>query len=424
MSAASRIPVSPDGGGRDGPPDETTLLDFAAVLLRRWKVWVGTAVVVTVLAAVYAFTQPRVYTAQVVLVPSASAETSSRAQMLAAQFPALMRLGVGGGGGNPGQALVQAILRSASLRDSVLRAVEPTPQGRAAGRRALGEILDDAEVTSDPADRSVSVSITATDPRLAAQLAGRIPDAVNSIAGGLSLEASRRRGETLQRQLEAARSRLAASEERLRDFEQRHGTPALQEQARQTLEVGAELRRQIGEAELRVARLRRSSTSENPQYQAAVAELQGLRGQLARLRAGSGGSDMLVGTGQVPEIKLEMTRLTRQYEADEQVYLALTAEIMSVEANPSDLTVVSVLDAPAVPAEPSGPRVKLLLVLGAMLGGVLGLFLAFTVDYVSRARRSHAHQDFFAEWDRLRGRRVATAAGNGAGSRSGTGAGV
>ncbi|HWK90204.1 MAG TPA: Wzz/FepE/Etk N-terminal domain-containing protein [Longimicrobium sp.] len=397
--------MTPDTAAPRPAPAEATLLDFAAVLLRRWKLILLTTLAVAALTAVYALTRPRVYTAAVTLVPSATGGGDARAQMLAAQLPGFLRLG--GGGGNPAQAMVQAILNSGSLRDSVARAVARTPEGRAAPAGELGRVMSrQTQVTSDPADRSITVAVTATDPRLAARLAGAVPDAVNTIASALSLEAADRRRETLQKQLDTARERLAASEERLRDFERRNQASALPEQARQSVEAAAELRRLVNAAELRLATLRRSTTPENPQYRAAEAELAGLRRQLRQITSGSGGEG-LIGGGAAPDIKMQALRLTRQYNADEQAYLALSAEIMGQEAGSSDLTVVSVLDAPSVPGVPSGPRVKLLVVLGIMLGGVMALFLAFTVDYVARARGSSEHQDFFRELDRFSLRRRA-----------------
>ncbi|HVG46007.1 MAG TPA: Wzz/FepE/Etk N-terminal domain-containing protein, partial [Longimicrobium sp.] len=79
----SRLPA---GGGAHA---DGSLLDFAAVLLRRWKVVVGATLAGALLAGIYAFLQPATYTARLVLVPSASSGTDSRAQALLAQMPGL-----------------------------------------------------------------------------------------------------------------------------------------------------------------------------------------------------------------------------------------------------------------------------------------------------------------------------------------------
>jgi uncharacterized protein involved in exopolysaccharide biosynthesis len=101
-----------------------------------------------------------------------------------------------------------------------------------------------------------------------------------------------------------------------------------------------------------------------------------------------------------------MLRLTRDFTKNEQIYLSLTAELASAQMDASeDLAVVSVLDSPQPPETPSGPRRKLLVMLGAMLGLVLGLLIAYVIDYFSSARAAAPDEPFFVEWDRLRGTR-------------------
>jgi len=403
-----------------GAPPEASLLDFAAVLLRRWKIVVVSTLLVTAAAAAYALLQPRTYTSRLVLVPSASSGGDSRAQALLSQMPALAgRLPMLAGGAGPSQALIEAILRSNALRDSVKRRLRAGPG--APTPRDLGEILSrGTTVESDPANRSITVDVVATDPRLAARVAGEFPEAVNRIATEIAVQTAEHKRETLERQLTAARERLQQSEQQLLAFQERVGAPEIQEQARQTVQAGAELQRQVSEAEVRVARLARSSTPDNPDYRAALSDLETLRAQLRRLT--QRGSEVFLSKEQIPGVRLQMGRLLREFNKNEQIYLSLTAELSSAQMDAAeDLAVVSVLDAPAVPDRPSGPRVKLLLVLGVMLGGVLGLFLAYVKDFLVSARQAAPDEPFFVEWDRLRGHFGGdrAAAGNGRGARVG-----
>jgi tyrosine-protein kinase Etk/Wzc len=382
--------------------DEATLLDMAAVLLRRWRTVALTTLVFTLLAAGYALSRPKVYTAEVVIVPSAPPAPDLRSQLVA-QLP-MAGLIRPGGGGSSNAAVVQAVLKSRTLRDSVARQVLETPPGREAGEAEVARVLNkQMRVEPEAGERSVKVLVLATDPQLAAEVAGRVPGAVNAIAGDLAVETAERRRETLERQLDGARARLTASEERLREFQERHGTPELREQAKQTLVAAGELQRGILEAEVRLAELRRTTTPDHPRYRAAAAEVAALRDQLRRLgRTDSG--DPLLSRDELPGMQVDLARLLREYAKDEQVYLSLTGDLLSTQSDAAgDLAVVSVLDGAVVPEIPSGPRVKLLVALGVMLGLVAGLFLAFTRDYVQRARGSRRDDEFFAEWDRLRG---------------------
>ncbi|HET7459888.1 MAG TPA: GNVR domain-containing protein [Longimicrobium sp.] len=401
-----------DSNRQTAATDEPTLLDGVAVLLRYWKRVALATLLGALLLLGYGLLQQRRYTSRVVMVPSSAGGGDSRAQAIAAQLRLPGIAGIGGQGGSS-QLLVQSILRSQALRDSVSARVRALRGKDAVPTAALPAVLRTGlAVESDPNTRSASVTVTAPDPRLAAAVAGQVPEAVNSIVNALAVETAVRRREGLDRQVDDARRQLAQSENRLRAFQERHGIPDVQEQARQTVDASAELRQQISQAEVRVAMLARTSTPDNPQYRAAVAQLETLRGQLSRM--GSERGDLLLSRGAIPEIRLEAQRLMREYTKDEQVYLAVTAEMAGVQADVGqDLAVVSVLDRPEVPEAPSGPRLGLLAIAGAMLGLTLGVAAAFVSDYFRRARTAPEYQDFFSEWDHVRGAALRGRGGNG-----------
>ncbi len=393
---------------REGPParDEADpgirLLDLAAVLLRRWRLIAGTTVAVLLLAAVYLLLQPRTYTARVALVPSNAMGSDMRLELLAAQVPGLAgRLGAA----SPGDGLVKAILRSRSLQDSVISQMRSEAAPEAVSREELREILEEqTTITSDPLEQSIHVDVTATDPRLATRIANQFPEVVNSITTSLAVQSAIHKRETLEHQLTDAGERLQRSEERLSDFQERVGAPEIQEQARQTIVAAAEIQRTIAQQEVRAAQLRRVSTPDNPQYRAALAELATLRDQLRQLTSGRG-DDVFLSKSQLPEVRLEISRLLREFMKDEQVYLSLTAELAAAQVNAGDdIAAVSVLDRAEIPDEPSGPRVAVILLLGGLTGLMLGLFLAFAKDFLQGTRQLSPEEPFFLEWDRIRGR--------------------
>lgn len=396
MTADSRISSEPF----PAPQEEPTLLHLAGVLLRRRRIIIVMVVLFTGLFGLMAFTTPRTWTARVVLVPSSSGG-DSRLQALAGQLaiPGLSAL-AGVRGGNSGQT-VAAIVNSKAVRDSVGERARQAGH-TALSRRQMQKLLKSgAEVDNDLVNRSIAVEVTTRDPRLSQRLAAGFPDAVNAIATSIAIEAAAHKRSTVERQIEVARQNLQTSQRALLDYQERTGTPQIQEQARQTVAAMGELQRAITQQELEVARLARVATPDNPAYRSAVAQLGTLRGQLRRLT--TEGSEVLLAKGDLPAMQIELARRLRDYTKDEQMYTALTAEMLDTQLDLADqVEVVSVLDAPELPVEPSGPRRALLLVLGAMMGGMLGLCLAFASEYVSAARRARPHEPFFQEWDRMR----------------------
>jgi tyrosine-protein kinase Etk/Wzc len=397
-------PIDPrPGASPNGGEPEVRLLDLSAVVLRSWKLVAGAALLAGLAAAALALATPRSWTSGVVVVPSSS-QGDSRAQLIAAQLKLPMVGGLAGlGGAGQNQALVEAILRSNTLRDSVIGRVMPRAS-RAEWRRLRKLLKRNTAVRSNPSDRSVSVQVTMNDPRLAARFAAQYPSVINEIATRLSVQTAMGKRDALERQLVDARNRLTRSEDRLRTYEQATNTPAVEDQARRSVDAAADLQRTIIEQELVVSQLRRTATPDNPRLRAAEAQLSALRGQLERMNAGRGGGDLLLGARELPDLKLNYLRLYREFTKDEQIYVALTASLASAQLDTNDdVAVVSVLDDAAVPDEPSGPHRKLMVIVGLLFGALAGTVVAFGREFVRRARTQPESEPFFDAWSGFTG---------------------
>ncbi|HEX6373825.1 MAG TPA: Wzz/FepE/Etk N-terminal domain-containing protein [Longimicrobium sp.] len=380
-----------------GPPrgDEIRLLDYAAVLLHRWR----TLVVCTVLAALIGVTiaklTPPVYSSQTVLVPSP--ESGDRSSVMS-QLPSFVTARMGGA--SVGQKLVTGILNSRSLRDSVAAKVVATLPGADAAEVSR-VLVEGTRRQVSPADGSIAITVDARDPKVAAAVAGAFPALINQFATRLAVEAAAAKREVLENQLVEARERLASSEQRLLQFQRSTGTADVQEQARQGIEAASALQQQILGKEVQVAQLRRTLAPGHPRLQAAESELGTMRRQLERV-TGGGASGIYPGARQLPNLRAQSAGVLREYETDERVYIALSAELANAQINVrEDMTVVSVLDPPVVPKYPRGslPRV---LVASLMLGLVLGVIMAFVREYMARVRHDPDNEPFRAALDGFR----------------------
>lgn len=375
--------------------DEIRLLDYAAVLLHRWR----TLVVCTVLAALAGVAivklSPPVYSTQTVLVPSP--ESSDRSSMMS-QLPSFVTARIGGA--SVGQKLVAGILNSRTLRDSVTARVSASLEG-----------ADPAEVTRvlaegtrrkvNSTDGSIIIEVDARDPRMAAAIAGQFPGLINQFATQLAVEAAAAKRTVLENQLVEARARLASSEQRLLEFQRSSGTADVPEQARQGIQAASALQQQILGKEVEVAQLRRTLAPGHPRLRAGESELATMRGQLARV-TGGGAAGIYPGARQLPNLRAQAAGVLREYETDERVYVALSAELANAQINVrEDMTVVSVLDPPFVPEHPRGslPRV---LAASLMLGLVLGVIVAFVREYMARVRHDPDNEPFRTALDGFR----------------------
>jgi uncharacterized protein involved in exopolysaccharide biosynthesis len=380
--------------------EEVRVLQVAEIVVRRAGTIVLTMGVAVVLAVLIYLLQPERYSARVVLVPSVS-ESSGRSQLLAAQLPT--GLGELLGRSDSQEQLISAILESRSLADSLvarLAGADETEQD------LIRQIVTDETRVQRESDGSIVIVVRDSEPARAARIANEFPDAINSNVVRISSEAAVRKQEFLERQIAVAAQRLEVSEQALVEFQQTQDLPEVQEQARRTVEVAAELQQAIFAQELKVAQLVRMATPDHPELRAARAELADLQGQLRRLSAGLGTTgQILVPLQASPELKVASIRLLREFTKNEQVYTALTASLAEtqIDAN-NNLPVVSVLDLAEEPRAPSGLALPLLAGMALALGMVLGLVLAFGREFMSRARQDPESQSFFNAWDDSWGR--------------------
>jgi uncharacterized protein involved in exopolysaccharide biosynthesis len=102
-----------------------------------------------------------------------------------------------------------------------------------------------------------------------------------------------------------------------------------------------------------------------------------------------------------PELAFQHDRLTRQVAMRQQVYTSLAeayeqARITEVRNTP----VITVVEEPERPVRPDSRQGTMKLALGVVLGGMLGVFLAFGREYLHRARTEgdEEYREFSTLW--------------------------
>ena len=288
-----------------------------------------------------------------------------------------------GGNVNPQQQMLMAVIRSQSLRQRVKELEgNRTPPADLAKALSKGLSIDRRQE-----DNALVVSVSSRDPEVAARLANHFPAAINDVMRRMASQAAQRKQLFLEEQVRQAREQLAASEERVLQFQQSRNINEPQEQANRTVEAAVALQERISRQELEVARISRTATPDNPQLRSAVSQLELLRGQLARLNSGRG-SPVYVPLRQGPELRVASTRLARQFKEYEQVYTGLTAALAQarIDAN-NNLPVVTVMDPAMVPVSPARSTKKML-ILATILGLMGGSALALALGFLGHANRA------------------------------------
>jgi tyrosine-protein kinase Etk/Wzc len=377
------------------------MLNLLAIPLSRWRTIIAFVGAALLLAVAWLVVRPERYVARTVLMPSpeVGASRSSLSQLLTQE----LALDLGGLVPVNREISAVAILESRSVADSVVAQLGLDDGWKVSAEQARA-ILRGRTSLERKEDGTLTVHVEDADPALAAKIANAYPEALNSANARIAAQAALQRRQFLEDQLAQVRGDLLEAEANLLEFQRAHGIPVLEAQAGEAIETAAELQGQIMVREVEVVQLRRTQTSENPQLRAAQAELAALRGQLAGILSGRS-SDVrpLPSLSEAPELQMTYASLVRDLRNSEQVYLALTAA--STEAGlrgSSNLPIVAVLD-PALPSqERAGLSPLMLMVVVVGSATLMGIVVAFTVEWLSTARQDPENQPFFRAWENLR----------------------
>jgi len=349
----------PQRPSRPVPKDEISLLDLLNVLLRRRGVLVAATGAVTVLTLLVILLTPRSYTATTSFIPQMSEAGASRLAGLASQFG--FQVPTQSPGETPAfySELVESreVLGPLARAELTFRQEEDeevfTTTGTLPDLLEIDEELDPA-VRQQAAMRwlrgeAVSVST--------GRETGLVEVSVQTPWAGLSELLARRILERVNAfNLQTRQSRAAAErgfvEDRL-----------------------AEARDSLRAAEDRLE----SFLESNRQF--------------------------LANRSSSPELTFRHERLQRQVAMQQQVYTSLAeayeqARIAEVRNTP----VITVVESPERPVRPDSRQGVLKLALGVILGGMLGVFLAFGQEFMHRARsdEDEEYQEFSTLWAQTR----------------------
>lgn len=387
-----------------------TLLSVVAIFVRRWRTVALVTLAGLLLAAAFVALRPRIYAAEVTVVP---AQRKGAGNALLAQMPAGLA-GLTGGAAPPNEKLITSIMHSRAVRDSIYVRLMGPPRDPADLALFSAQLRRATEIQLTTSG-AYSIAVRDRDPVRAAVIANLYPGVINSIAAHLGRQSIELRRQFLEEQLQQARERLVSSEERLLAFQRDAAAPEIQEQARRTVEAASELQTQIMRKEVELAQLRRTSTETNPLVTAARSELAALRAQLGRFTSGNaGGGNVFLPLRESPELKVGSVRMLREFTKDEQVYLALTASLAETQMDvDTNLPVVGVLDSAVTPERPSGVPAPIVIALVTWLAFLAGLGLALLLEYAYRLRRDpsslvldEAIGTFRSDWSRVLQRRL------------------
>lgn len=384
--------------------DELTLLDYWRIVRQRLWLIAGLCCVAVVAAMVHGLLSPKIYqSTAVVLAPE---ERGGRGIGLASALAASQLMPMGSGLSipslTPQRDVFVGILKSRTMGREVVERFALQERYEAQFLSDAIRYLQDITAVSLSKDGIITVKVEEEDPQLAADIANfYVTNLDVMVARFATTEASRQRSFIAERLAETERD-LRRAEEALRQFQEANRAIALQDQAKGAVEAAAMLKGEIMASEVQLEVMRNFATDINPEVVKLKRRIEETKRHLAQMQYGTGWTlpgensnpgearkEIHVPFAQVPELGLELARLTRDVKVQETVYTLLTQQLEQAKiAQARDMPTVQILDA-AVPADrQSKPKITLNVAIAGVTSLLVGIFLAFFLEYLARLKPS------------------------------------
>ena len=372
------------------------LLDWLIVLSRGKRIILRTTLASAVLAAIVALILPNRYTATANILPPQPSQSlaASMIGQLGALGPMAAMAQKDLGLKNPSDLYV-GMLRSRTAEDALIRRFDLLRVYRDKRMSDARKHLENASSIAVGKDGFIRISVEDKDRRRAPQLANAYVDELRRLTQDLAVTEAGQRRLFFERQLELAKNHLADAEQALKQTEQTTGLIQLDGQAKAIIESVVKLRAAIAAQEVELHAMRLFSTEQNPDVRLGEQQLSGLRAQLVLLEKQSGGGDVQLPVGNVPEAGLQYVRKLRDVKYAETIFELLAKQYEAARLDEAKTAaIIQVVDPALEPDRKSSPWRSLIVGLAALLGFFGSCLYGLIADALHRMRlepESNAH---------------------------------
>lgn len=323
--------------------------DLISVVRGRGRFLATNVAITTVAALVLSLVLPKWYQASAVLLPPAGDDTGSMLASLLPQGLAAMRPP---GISTPADLYV-AELKSRTVGDRLIERFHLVRRYKAKDREKALLALSSHSRFSVGDEGTITIKVEDRDPGVAAGMANAYVEELDRFNRETRTTAGKRTRQFIEKRLDVAKKDLATAEEALGAYQQRHGVATLSPAARGQAEVGANLMAQKIALEVKLNVLRESLSESSEEVRKVRDELAALNRQL----------------GALPETGIDVMRLWRDVQVQEQVFELLTTQLEEARIQETrDTPTVQVLDHAVPPLHKSRPKRAIIVIVGFLVG--------------------------------------------------------
>jgi tyrosine-protein kinase Etk/Wzc len=356
-----------------------SILDLLLILAARKGLILEITLLGGIIATVIAFLLiPPTYTATAVIMPPQQQSSSAAllGQLSGVSGIASQSLGIK----NPSDPYV-GILISRTVADELIKQFGLQNVYRKKNLTDTRKKLANRTSFNSAKYSLIQISVEDRDPRRAADLANAYVDRLQEQNSRLAVTEASQRRLFFERQVELEKNNLTEAEVAFKKMQEQKGIFQVSSQVEAVIRSTIQMRAEVAAGEVNLQRLKAGATTQNPEVMRQEIALKALRGQLQQLEASStkrSQGNPLMPTTMLPEAGLEYTRRLREVKYRETLFesLAKQYELARID-EAKESPIIQVVDRAIPPDKKSAPTRYIYMIAGILLGGMLGIFLAF-----------------------------------------------
>ena len=378
--------------------DEINLIDLLYPIYKRRRFLAWFCVGIAFAIGIISLLLPNTYQATAVILPQTSERSGSLTQSLTSTF--LEQFGMSGLVSSPStpSAVFQAVLKSNELALDVLNRYDYfSIMGikRDGEKETAKAFAGQLSVTSSKTDNTISVSIRSPNPVFAAEMANSYVRALDIYNQTNSYTSARHLREYIEKRMNEADKELDIAQQELRDFQEKNRAVSINDQAKATLEVLADMEAQRVAIEVQKAAKEKFYKGPHREIEQLEAQMEALQKNIERLtyseeatvpvETGKGMVEFYIPLSRVPALNFDESKLLLKVKAKTGVITMLTTQLEQARLDEAkDIPTINFLEWADPPERPVKPRIILNTVLGFIVALFLGIFIIFFMEFMER----------------------------------------
>lgn len=236
-----------------------------------------------------------------------------------------------------------------------------------------------------------SITIVLKDPFVAASVANRYLENLESYLQKHTLTTTKRSRVFIESQMQKTSKKLAFAEEQLKDFSIENGMFSVDEQASLVFQTIGKIKGEIMLEEVKLETIVKLQGEDNHEVNLSRLRLDALKKRLKEFEYGGGATQNrsfdTLSFKELPSLSLQFGRLKREVLIQQEIYKMLRTQLETAKIEEAkDPNAIQIIDI-AVPSElPFRPQRLIIIILGVFFSFTLAMFFVFGVEFIKKLR--------------------------------------